>query len=304
MGIYAKKKFQTAPVQAVTEPSLASNSSTNVPTIEAVNKGFAKKQLLINNDFQINQRGQSSYANNGYTLDMWKLKKTNVNATVESLSKGIKLTSIGTGYVNYEQEFKNRESGKEYTLVMRAENVSKTAKMELVAQAKEISNYKTVSIENGINVLHIPSDFDFNIVYVQIQNSGNLDIEYIDLFEGDIAYPHVKKKYSEDLIECMYYVQKGRLMSIPYGYKGNNVFYFRAVFNLPIKMKSTPIIDYDHIDCTNIGELDKSKIKAIAVDRAYIGGTMHIDLGTSSIDTTAYIKYPMYLYFTLSCEPL
>ena len=44
--------------------------------------------LVINGDFQINQRGKSEYGENGYTLDMWNCILTNGN----------KLSQLPSGY--------------------------------------------------------------------------------------------------------------------------------------------------------------------------------------------------------------
>ena len=65
-------------------------SQTNGYTQYAVNTLVSNPNLLINSNFAINQRGQTSYKVNGYCVDRWK---SYVGATIVPVSNGIEFTS-------------------------------------------------------------------------------------------------------------------------------------------------------------------------------------------------------------------
>lgn len=205
MGYYIKKTEQTAPVQAVTESSLKSASEVNVPTVKAVLNGLHYPNLLVNGDFQINQRGQDEYTKSSgylYTLDMWcvYVNSASENVKVLKTGNGIKLTSSSKNRALC-QKFEPLEVGKKYILIVKINNTIR--KLEFVG-GTYITNNQYLSYE-------ISGNFE----YITIKQDGvDIEVEYADLFEGDIAYPHVKEDYAIALMRCMAYLQ----VCYPYSY--------------------------------------------------------------------------------------
>ena len=206
MGYYIKKTEQTAPVQAVTESSLKSASEINVPTVKAVLDGLHHPNLLINGDFQINQRGQSSYAINGaYSLDMWLIKQ---GLKVDIISNGIQITQRDDGSIFLLQQFIQSEmfNNQSFTL-----DIKSGGKVNSATFVYDDTNHTSSldapfvfeNAEVGIKVFNHDGKNVFQI-YLKVRT---LDIEYIDLFEGDISYPHVKEDYAIALMRCMEYLQ-------------------------------------------------------------------------------------------------
>lgn len=246
--------------------------------------GYARpRQLLINNDFQVNQRGESSYAEGEYTIDMWFAENGMVGVT----NNGIVFTRV------WQKLDVLKDSN--YVFVYKIHNGD-------VFHINILSNNGTYQDEQ-LKITLLTNETHTKITIESISGTQFNRCNYFDLFEGDIAYPHQKEDYAIALLRCRQYLTKGRIFALPYGYKGNNIFYFRQMYLMSIKMKSTPTINYITIDVTNIGSLDSSKIKSIPISDEYVGGIIQVDLGKSDIDSTAYVKYPMYLYFILSCEP-
>ena len=170
---------------------------------------YNPRQLLVNPDFQINQRGQSEYnfsKNGNYGLDMWQHRQGNyTGALVVTPIKGggvhIKLdTNVGGGL---RQVFKTDElkAGQQYTTVISIDNVEYTGTIELSNSSKIIDN-DLFQLEFAI------ADDIVNYSLWIKQNGFEGDINYCNLWEGDIAYPHVKEDEAIALMRCMEYVER------------------------------------------------------------------------------------------------
>ena len=204
------------------------DSGCRVETLpkDYIEKMFRAKQLLINNDFQVNQRGQSEYVFNypndgysAYTLDMWKLYTYHGNVTLTPIKNGVRIEGNAEDvqlfqYVNNKDDFNGT-----YTSCFKINNLKGKCSFATYNDREGWTTHKDI-IESG------EYKVTFNTLFsrVGIKASGEiiLEVEYIDLFEGDIAYLHVKKKYSEDLMECQRYL----LMIFSFqGYWGNPSYY-------------------------------------------------------------------------------
>lgn len=227
-----KKKAQATPIVGVILDSLKSeNPRQNAPSIQAVLDNLQPKQLLINPDFQINQRGKTQYVSSTVpilTVDMWG---TNL-LTIDVLENGIKITNNDTIRHSIYQKGLALPKG-DYTIVINV--LEKTGTLSTqpfeilyydeggqVKYAKEIENIglTTVSFNDSVNQ-----------VTVAVPPNCTLTLEYIDLFEGDIAYPHVKKSYQDDSMECQFYVKPIKnvvVAKINQDVNGNS--YFTGIF--------------------------------------------------------------------------
>ncbi|MFQ9922534.1 MAG: hypothetical protein ACLRVU_03410 [Beduini sp.] len=189
------KTSQKAPIQAVTETTLESNSNINAPTIKAVVDNLYRPNLLVNGDFQCNQRGLSSYMSAGntiYTVDMWRINK--MSLTVEN--DGITITNTDTTTHGLVQILNNPLTNGKYTA---------TVKVALVTG--DVLLYGVKKLESGINIF----TFDSAIVSkdrlnIDVQPNSSVKLIYCDLFEGTIAYPHIKEDYTVALMRCQRYV--------------------------------------------------------------------------------------------------
>lgn len=215
--------------------SLQSNSSTNAPSIRAVVENMTPPMnLLINGDFQINQRGQTSYVNNTatptYTLDMWQL----AYGTINVLDNGIKITPYATqAFLN--QKISEDLTDKQVTLVLKETN----GEMHILQGVA--SKTQALSSKSGNITLSIGYISETNLYKIGTTYDAETSIEYIDLCEGDIAYPHVKEDGAIALLRCLTWVQSLRQLSIRMVLGENNgQFYFR--YPLKSKMRNEPSV--------------------------------------------------------------
>lgn len=195
-------------------------------------KSLYKPNLLINGDFKVNQRGQTSYSSTGYTLDMWRT----VNASVAIGDDGIIVSSQDqTGYFNQKMKL----SDGSYTSVLNVEIISGSASH--YADGATIENGK---LATGINVFR--ADGALTQYGIRLEPNSSVKIKYADLFEGDIAYAHVKEDEATALMRCQHYVLAIPQVSIArYSYRAGISYFSGFVF--PVKMASKPNITGTYI---------------------------------------------------------
>lgn len=146
-------------------------------------KDVPYQNLLINGDFKINQRGQSSYVGGGgkYGLDLWYQYQTTLTVT----DSGIILTSSETDN-NLMQILPTNLLNKTLTFAAKIDGVIHSKTFVLKSSTDTYSNEK-------FNI-KVYSDSSNRLRFiVNIVNGSTINIEYIDLFEGSIVYPHVEE---------------------------------------------------------------------------------------------------------------
>lgn len=269
---------------------------------------------LVNGDFQINQRGQTSYnfnKNGVYGLDCWQHRQGAYYGAiiVEPLEGGgIKTTLNAQTGAGIRQYVKKDSSvvGEKRTVLIKVDNTEYKGTITLSKSAQS-------AIENDIFKLEVWYDETTqSIVYslwyardtVKYPTSEVHYIYYACMWEGDIVYQHRKEEYTAALDRCLYQVVKGAIVIQVYALKSGTTYYAYGVYNIPVVMVKTPLLTITKISATNIGILDPSKIisKPSASNR-FVGMQWTIDLGTT-IPVEKYYQTPIYVEFELSCEPL
>lgn len=166
------------------------------------------KNLLINGDFQINQRGKTSYKFDvigKYGIDMWQHRggTYSQSLTLTPVLNGIKIsfpTIIGGG-IRQILSIKDFVVGNKYTASVKVDNVIYSGSGLLTddADSKLINNDK----------FFVGFYCDEKYVYFTIYfNNGNVNytISYADLFAGEFVFSHYKQSYDNDLLACRQYV--------------------------------------------------------------------------------------------------
>lgn len=208
-------------------------------------------QLLINNDFKINQRGKNQYNFNSETfgLDCWQHRQGSYyNAIIVTQIDGggchVELnTEFGAGlrqYLNVD-DFKLNET---YTTSISIDNVVYTGTLELIEASDN------VIIENEIFKLSFfKKQESENVIYSLWFKNGNTehDINYCDLFEGDIAYHHVNEDKTIELMKCQNRLVVYNEVMLPCNFSYINKDYdsISANLYLPTNFKGQPNISYD-----------------------------------------------------------
>lgn len=213
------------------------------------NSNQRPKQLLINNEFRINQRGQSEYnfdKTGKYGIDGWQHRQASyTNAIiVKPLAYGgcnVKLnTSAGAGLKQYlnEEDFIIRHN---YTTAIYIDGIIYTGTSELY-------NNSGVIIENDIFKLDFYYDTTRRkVVYFIWFKNGNSEytIEYCDLFEGTTVHEHVMDDKYTTLLKCQrryinsnYFAINNQLVKNLREYD----YHYWSISYLPVAMDSVPTI--------------------------------------------------------------
>ena len=153
-------------------------------------ENIEKQNLLINGDFQVNQRGQSSYTCDGTKrvcgVDMWSFSKSNTFMKVTE--NGIETNAP------ISQMFNKLKSGVKYTVVCSIDNVIHT---------KSITG-GTYDTGTSQTIMYLTFN---DVERIVITPNGTQTINYVDLFEGEIVYKHQKEDHAIALTRCLPYVE-------------------------------------------------------------------------------------------------
>ena len=187
------------------------------------------RNLLDNSDFRnpANQRGQTDYTNNGYTIDRWEL-----------YSGAVGVSSLG--YIT--------TSGQMYQKI-----AVPTDKVYTFA----IENDAGIALVTGIPANGIHSATLGNVLIKLATISGYVEVViepseghnvagayWAALYEGsytaDTLPPYVPKGYAAELVECMRYYQKFQMLTGTDANAAQRVFVI-----LPVAMRITPTIAYE-----------------------------------------------------------
>ena len=227
-------------------------------SIKEVNKmnklypiGYSPKQLLINNDFQVNQRGQSEYVSKGYSLDMWYFQNYNkANTKLEPTDNGIRMTNNGDSDMAIYQ-YVYAETKQVVTLVVKVNGQT----YSISGLPTGSGETPTIVVEDGkieLNVRYYDTDKRYR-VYAMVGVNQIADIEYIDLFEGKIAYPHVKEDYAKALMGCQDW-----LIVVKFN-EWSHIPFTNSLTNAYVKIPIPKTFDFSNKN-TNLGKLKECTV--------------------------------------------
>lgn len=177
-----------------------------------IQHGFYKQNMLINGDFQCNQRGEKTYTAtpnvSKYTVDMWRA----FNVSVQKLNEGVTLTALYTTDCYFTQFIQlGKLKTTTYTISAMADDKICTFTVTPGGTAKEknFGKFKitALTISTWDDAL---GDYNNKLkINICPLTTDPITFKYIDVFEGTVAYPHVKEDYATALMRCKQYVQAG-----------------------------------------------------------------------------------------------
>lgn len=267
--------------------------SDNIAQI-ADSRAFAtgyRPNLFTNGDFQVNQRGQSSYTFTGsgvqYFLDMWAVMNSTDTVTVNE-DGGFTSQSGCNPY-----QIVNLEDGKQYML---SANIGGVIYYLPFTAGTPVSNDR-FSVQS-----YASGGYQITLTV----KAGETAL-WAYLTKGNILFKHVKENYSCSLMKCqrfVYVINAGSAdLPIAYGY-GESQTGVNAVIDLP-KMESTPTIVYTASDF-RLWQSQGVDVSAISISN-YSNGKAWLSILP---DGNAVVSYPYLLSLlsgksvTFSCEPL
>ena len=207
--------------------------------------------LLINGDFQSWQRGENISFNdiktttNGfkYFADMWCTyfsRGEGNNYIFEKVDNGVKITTSRD--ISISQFFTDKlDSNKYYTFVASINgNIH-----YMIIKGNESNNSESLQYMNK-------EDTGFEHRFI-IRVKNNDIVNFVDLFEGYVVYPHKKEDYSIALVRCR---RKIKMIEIPpWSYLPVNVITAKSVsatISVDIEMDSKiPLVTIEGASSTN-----------------------------------------------------
>lgn len=174
--------------------------------------GLSNTNLLINGDFRINQRGQSSYNTAfKYTVDRWFIFDNGLVVTPNA-DGSITLQNTGSNFSHLLQYIENPSmlSDKLVTFSMQITSINGIAFFSGYDGVNDL--FRTNMQETGIfaETIRIPSNYNRNYLRVGIYLPPNssVTVKYIKFEIGSVATPNNPRPYAEELAMCQRYFRK------------------------------------------------------------------------------------------------
>lgn len=231
---------------------------------------FSNPNLLINPDFRINQRGNSTYSSANskkiYTVDRWNIYNANLNASTKVL------TNPNSSSGQFKQTLELHLIGT-YTVTIKASRVSGNVHFFINENGYNIIDKSIVS---GLNTVTFTSTKGVSEVGVLISSGASLQIDYVKLEEGEVATAYIAPNPIEEYPKCQRYFQYiPKLYCVPLVYTRDLIsvsgkFFQATSGNLPTEMRTTPTLTYKAL-----GQSDNSTFN----------GSASFELNSKSIDT-------------------
>ncbi|WP_333671728.1 hypothetical protein [Holdemanella porci] len=152
---------------------------------------FNNPNLLINPDFKINQRGATSYEQQGYSVDRWKIWNVTVTPSTSGgiTVKNDKYTDTGT----FIQILENATEG-DSTLSCYVTSVTGTVTMFA-------DDNTQVVLKQGLNVVHKSnSTKNFSIF---LNRGTSITLKWVKLEQGKVATSFIAPNPAEELEKCL-----------------------------------------------------------------------------------------------------
>lgn len=156
---------------------------------------FSNPNLLINPDFEINQRGLNSYTSDGYTVDRWRVASATLNATTKTLSSSHR---EGGTLLQYLED----SNAGTFTVTLNAISVTGTVYFSW----KDGTTYRRgATITKGINTYTFSAS-SLTCVGIEVVTGASIQLSYMKLEQGAVATPFVAPNPAEEMMKCQRYL--------------------------------------------------------------------------------------------------
>lgn len=223
---------------------------------------LSNENQVINGNFAINQRGQTTYNNdtwtNAYTVDRWMSAKSKVDVNSNGT---VTITSLSTNgsSVWFKQLLENTIEG---ACTLSCEATSVTGDVYLFSQAKGIK------VKQGINKITLS---DLKQASFELKQGASITLKWIKLEQGKVATEFIAPNYAEELLKCeRFFIKNPEIFFIPYSGSRTSLSgsgqYFQNISGLfPVKMRVEPTVTYRIIRKADNSTIS-DKISSFGVD--------------------------------------
>lgn len=213
---------------------------------------FSNPNILVNANFQVNQRQKSGYSSNAsshiYTVDRWCFSKM-ANSTCAITSNKITLKSSGTARIDFFMQYVANPSfysGKTVTLSVKYQNL--TGKFGIgIRDGSVFSKTDWTTASSGTLVLTKTIQSSCTKLSCELlkENTTAISVEILSakLELGTVATPFVQRTYDEDFQLCKPYFLRLKASS-NYSIFATGISYSatKAIFLMPHKMRAAPTL--------------------------------------------------------------
>lgn len=160
---------------------------------------LSNENQVINGNFAINQRGQTTYNNdtwtNAYTVDRWMSAKSKVDVNSNGT---VTITSLSTNgsSVWFKQLLEKTIEG---ACTLSCEATSVTGDVYLFSQAKGIK------VKQGINKITLS---DLKQASFELKQGASVTLKWVKLEQGSVATPFIAPNLADELMKCERYYEK------------------------------------------------------------------------------------------------
>lgn len=220
-----------------------------------ITNNLSNENQVINGNFAINQRSQTTYNNdtwtNAYTVDRWMSAKSKV---VVNSNGTVTITSLSTNgsSVWFKQLLENTIEG---ACTLSCEVTSVTGNVYLFSQVKGIK------VKQGINKITLS---DLKQASFELKQGASITLKWVKLEKGSVATPFVVPNLSGELKKCEYYYTKIELKDSSLIVVGVNDAYIYAP-HIEMRTKPTLSLNKATIKFWNFTESNVSKAKTVNI---------------------------------------
>ena len=277
-------------------------------------KDVYRPNLLINGDFQVNQREQSEYIGEWkHSLDMWFLGG---KITLTILSDGwIRLTNtdtVGAHAFTQRLKYAGLSESEPHVFQIECRNVKGNVKAFSENGGKHPSLPTDIVygvLQNGLNVYTLNNTSQNKIgvsIGVWLDKNSSIELNFMSLTEGTVAYPHIKEDSALAISRCREYLRYINLIGNQYALlSSGKEAWVMFQFDNYAGMKTTPTLSTKKVGIVNISG-GGTIILGPTVTPWRTGGTSKVKVNDPNPTVKFFdnMHYPVYLDAFLSCEPL
>lgn len=208
---------------------------------------FSNPNLLINPDFKINQRGQSTYSSTGAggTVDRWI--GTNVKTVVNSDDTVTVSSLSGTGYYTQHEE---KVSYGKHTYSIYVQAITGTVKA--FYKNKDLKDNELGTLKQGLNTFTSVDD-GFKSFFLSIAGGSSVTLKYAKVELGTVATSFIAPNPAEELTKCYRFKYIGKAV-LRGRCTANQIFGFTK--DLPTKLRTKPTTTFKSKNSYNVNTVD------------------------------------------------
>lgn len=213
---------------------------------EYTNSVISNPNILLNSNFAdpVNQKGQTTYTENGITIDMWQLSATNTSL---SLQNGyIQIDNMSNNAIaNLYQALEVIYAGQTLTISINAKGNFNILALNQNGEfsRKAINAFEFTTFTNTFTV---PAGSTSLKIYFNVPNNSTANIKWVKLEEGSVATAYNPYSYSCEFLNCLRYFRRIQSVSnvntlIAYG-KALSTTVLEVLFDMPVEMRILPTV--------------------------------------------------------------